>query len=218
MNYKDYYESLRHICRKMCTKYSIESRADTYHICAYFNKTKLIIGENSSKRLGNTPIYTHAEMDVIRKIYNNKPFLNSSKRIDKFDVLVIRVSKIGKLGSSRPCYHCISGMMSTPIVKINYVYYSTNDGIIVREKLDRMLESELTIVSTGWKIYTNIKLNNKSNKSNETNETNETNEASKPKTSPKNNTNKMMQVINTMTGERELVSEIEYQRNLNKKT
>jgi hypothetical protein len=28
----------------------------------------------------------------------------------------------------------------------------------------------------------------------------------------------MMQVINTMTGERELVSEIEYQRNLNKKT
>jgi len=97
-------------------------------------------------------------------------------------------------------------MMSTPVVKINYVYYSTNDGIIVREKLDRMLESELTIVSTGWKIYTNIKLNNKSNI------------ASKPKTTSKNNTNKMMQVINTMTGERELVSELEYQRNLNKKT
>ena len=206
MNCKDYYDSLRHICTKMCTKYSIESRADTYHICAYFNKTKLIIGENSSKRLGNTPIYTHAEMDVIRKIYNNKPFLNSNKRIDKFDVLVIRVSKIGKLGSSRPCYHCISGMMNTPVAKINYVYYSTNDGIIVREKLDRMLNSELTIVSTGWKIYTNIKLNNKSSKTN----TN-TN-------SPKNNTNKMMQVINSMTGERELVSEIEYQRNLNKKT
>jgi hypothetical protein len=203
--YKDYYDSLRHICTKMCTKYSIESRADTYHICAYFNKTKIIIGENSSKRLGNTPIYTHAEMDVIRKMYNNKTF-NTNKRIDKFDVLVIRVSKIGKLGSSRPCYHCISGMMSTPIVKINYVYYSTNDGIIVREKLDRMLESELTIVSTGWKIYTNIKLNNKSNATPKTN------------TSPKNNTNKMMQVINTMTGERELVSELEYQRNLNKKT
>ena len=203
--YKDYYDSLRHICTKMCTKYSIESRADTYHICAYFNKTKIIIGENSSKRLGNTPIYTHAEMDVIRKMYNNKTF-NTNKRIDKFDVLVIRVSKIGKLGSSRPCYHCISGMMNTPIVKINYVYYSTNDGIIVREKLDRMLESELTIVSTGWKIYTNIKLNNKSNLTPKTN------------TSPKNNTNKMMQVINTMTGERELVSELEYQRNLNKKT
>ena len=200
---KDYYDSLSHICIKMCTKYSIESRADSYHICAYFNKNKLIIGENSSKRLGNTPIFTHAEMDVIRKIYNNKT-LNTNKRIDKFDVLVIRVSKFGKLGSSRPCYHCINSMMNTPILKINYVYYSTNDGIIVREKLDKMLNSDLTIVSTGWKIYTNIKLNNK------------TTEKSKTETSLKSTNNKMMQVINKMTGKRELINEIDFQKKLKK--
>ncbi len=94
--------------------------------------------------------------------------------------------------------------MNTPILKINYVYYSTNDGIIVREKLDKMLNSDLTIVSTGWKIYTNIKLNNK------------TTEKSKTETSLKSTNNKMMQVINKMTGKRELINEIDFQKKLKK--
>ena len=127
-NSDDYYSSLSGICTEMCEKFSPESRAETYHICAYFNKDKIMMGENSMRQFGGAPISTHAEMDVLRKIYKNLQTQTNSKKKEKYDVLVIRITKTGKLGSSRPCFHCINSMLSTSLVKIQYVYYSTNDG------------------------------------------------------------------------------------------
>ena len=220
---EDYYDSLSHICTEMCSKYGPESRSETYHICAYFNKDRIIMGENSPRRMGSAPISTHAEMDVLRKIYKSSQIPNTNKRIEKFDVLVIRLSKTGKIGSSRPCFHCISSMMNTPIAKIQYVYYSTNDGKIVREKLDTMLESELTIVSTGWRARTNSKRRNSgtgyssddsSDSSDSSSTTSSTTSNSSFKSRASSGSKKMVTVINSETGERKLVSETKFQRDL----
>lgn len=221
---EDYYDSLSHICSGMCAKYGPETRNGTYHICAYFNKDKIIMGESSTRQLGYCPISIHAEMDVLRKIYKNNSISMNSKRIEKFDILVIRISKTGKLGPSRPCFHCINSMMNTPIVKIQYVYYSTIDGKIVREKLDTMLESEMTVVSTGWRARTNK--NKKRNKccshsdsssdnfsdSSSDNSSDSDSSGSPRTTSPKSSSNKMMQVIDTFTGERRLITELQFQK------
>ena len=150
----DYYDSLSDICSTMCDKYSSLNRVNSHHICAFINLKgdKIILGENSLRTMPGCPISTHAEMDVLRKVLKSK---SVPKRIDKYDIIVIRISRTYKLGSSRPCYHCINTMMNASSIKIRYVYYSTRDGKIVRERLDEMLKSELTHVSTGWRARTN---------------------------------------------------------------
>ena len=87
-------------------------------------------------------------MDALRKIYKMND--DKAKKFEKCDILVVRISKTGKLGQSRPCYHCLSTLSACDL-KIRYIYYSTNEGTIVRERFDGMLESDLTIVSTGWR-------------------------------------------------------------------
>jgi tRNA(Arg) A34 adenosine deaminase TadA len=155
----DYYDNLSHICSHMFEKYGPSGRPETYHICAFFNlkDNKIIMGENSMRKHPRCPISTHAEMDVLRKVFKQTQTLSnsSSRRIDRYDVLVIRVSKTGKLGASRPCYHCINSMQNNPFVKIRNVYYSVNNGQIVRERLEDMLNSSLTTISTGWRVRTN---------------------------------------------------------------
>ncbi len=209
---EDHYDSLSHICTDMCSKYAPESRNGTYHICAFFNKDKIIMGENSARKLGSCPISTHAEMDVLRKLYKTTQAPTGNKRIEKFDVLVIRISKTGKLGASRPCFHCINSMVNTSIVKIQNVYYSTNDGKIIKEKLDNMLDSDLTIVSTGWRVRTNKRKKNNSSPDNSLDSDKSRNRSSSPKNNNNNNTNKTMQVIDQITGERKLITEEQFQK------
>lgn len=108
----------------------------------------VVTGENTNRRIWGQPVSTHAEMDALRKIY--KMSGDKAKKYEKCDILVIRISKSGKLGQSRPCYHCLSSL-SVCDLKIRYIYYSTNEGTIVRERFDGMLDSDLTIVSTGWR-------------------------------------------------------------------
>jgi hypothetical protein len=168
----DYYDSLSDICSVMCDKYGSMSRTDSHHVCAFINLkgNKIILGENSSRTMPGCPISTHAEMDVLRKVLKSKSIVHGTvpKRIDKYDILVIRISKTYKLGSSRPCYHCINTMMNASSIKIRYVYYSTRDGKIARERLDEMLKSELTQVSTGWRARTNRSSGYSSDDSDET--------------------------------------------------
>lgn len=157
-NKMDYYDEFSHICADMCSKYNvIDGCGKLHHICAFINTKdhKIYMGENSSRQKAGLPTTIHAEMCVLNKIIKAKS-LCPSKRINKYDVLVIRVAKNNKLGSSRPCYHCIMSMMKNSFVKIRNVYYSTNDGTIVREKLSEMLKSKLTCVSTGWRRRTRM--------------------------------------------------------------
>ncbi len=97
---------------------------------------KVVKGENSEKK--------HAETEALSKIK-----MNSRK---KYDLLVVRLTRSGKLSSSRPCFHCLCKLEKSG-VKIRHVYYSTQDGTIAREKFTEMKDSPLTYISSGHRNY-----------------------------------------------------------------
>ena len=76
----------------------------------------------------------HAEMDVLRKI-NVKYFRKSHKRLDLY---VIRIAKDGRLCESKPCKYCIK-MLAASGINLKWIYYSTNNGQIIRASLCNLL-------------------------------------------------------------------------------
>ena len=97
----------------------------------------------------------HAEMDAINKI----KYLRNIPKI--IDIFVIRFNKNNDLCESRPCIHCIKSLdkFKTPI---RFVYYSTKDGIIVRERFDDMKTCQTHHISSGIrnKLKNKLMLNN----------------------------------------------------------
>lgn len=104
------------------------------HAALVFNKrSTLSYGQNYLLSKNSAYNSVHAEHDAII----NLP-VNEKKHAKKVDILVIRASRTGKLGMSRPCDHCVRIMNELARQKgyyISNVYYSTNDGTIIKEKL-----------------------------------------------------------------------------------
>jgi cytidine deaminase len=98
---------------------------------------KAVIAENTEKK------NAHAEQNALKKLMSLP-----NKKMKNISLLVIRITKTGTVGESRPCLHCLSAMERSKL-KIKWVYYSTKEGTIVREKLSEMKESEKTYISTG---------------------------------------------------------------------
>lgn len=79
----------------------------------------------------------HAEMDAISKfsrIFSRKRNYKNMKRKVVMDLVVIRISGCGDFGNSRPCCKCLETLHLSRTCRIRYVYYSTRDGTIVRER------------------------------------------------------------------------------------
>lgn len=99
----------------------------------------------------------HAEDGCLNKFIHSKKY-KKNKKI-KYDLIVIRMSRIGNIGTSRPCFGCIIKMCIYKIVyKINIcnVYYSHIDGLFRKEHFDDMYDSKLNKFSAGdnrRKIY-----------------------------------------------------------------
>ena len=90
-------------------------------------------GMNSYKNQEKDGKTIHAECDAIRKLPSRK-----NKSIKKINMLVIRTTKTGKLSMSKPCYNCIMNMMRDAPkkgYKIEWIYYSDEEGNVVKEKL-----------------------------------------------------------------------------------
>jgi cytidine deaminase len=94
-------------------------------------KSGVFYGINDKSLYEKNCITKHAEVDVIIKLLKWK---NSPKQID---ILVIRLSKTGKLGNSKPCFHCLK-FMKKHNNRINNIYYSSSDNLIIKEKLNNM--------------------------------------------------------------------------------
>ncbi len=101
---------------------------------------KVVIGRSNTISQYNTPT-THAEIDAI----NKTPHYYLKRGIN---LCVFSFTTDGKLRSSRPCFHCLQTLSR---YNIRYVYYSTEDGDIQKEKFDKMIESELTTISSGMR-------------------------------------------------------------------
>jgi deoxycytidylate deaminase len=103
---------------------------------------KVANGKSSRIKQFNTPTL-HAEVDA----YQN---LRGYYRGKELDLFVVRFSNHGDLCSSRPCYNCLKTLTNSGL-RIRYVYYS-NNGEIVKEKFDEMIDSEQTTVSSGMRM------------------------------------------------------------------
>lgn len=90
---------------------------------------------------GNKP-GVHAEHDAINKL---KP-LERNKKLEQINLLVIRFSKNNKLQNSKPCANCIKNMKILPQkkgYKIKNIYYSNDNGAIVKSSLKNLENEEL---------------------------------------------------------------------------
>lgn len=89
----------------------------------------------------------HSALQKLIKINRHRKIITSSTKID---MVVLRISKQGKLGYSRPCKRCLIKMTSLENhIKIKNIYYSDSDGTIKMERLSSMLNSPLTKLSAG---------------------------------------------------------------------
>jgi tRNA(Arg) A34 adenosine deaminase TadA len=110
---------------------------------------KIAVSTNANVRRGIMPSI-HAKADIIKKVGKKR---NIPKCVD---IIVIRFSKCGVIGESRPCYHCILAM-SRCRLNIKNIYYSTSDGTIVKESLSEMIKNiDHACISTGMKYHFKI--------------------------------------------------------------
>lgn len=83
---------------------------------------------------------THAEDNAIRKL----PMMPRKKHLKKVDLLVIRTSKTGTLGNSKPCVHCLmllQNKLPEKGYKLHTIYY-TDKGEIHETTLRELLADE----------------------------------------------------------------------------
>ena len=48
----------------------------------------------------------------------------------KMDLIVLRVTKNGKLSQSAPCFHCTFQLSNSNLININRLYYSASENTI----------------------------------------------------------------------------------------
>ena len=78
----------------------------------------------------------HAEREAMDRLPTRPNKARRHRRV--VDILVIRTSKSGVLGQSRPCLHCIEAMCVTLPergYRIDRVHYSDERGVVVSTKL-----------------------------------------------------------------------------------
>lgn len=98
----------------------------------------------------------HAEANAMKKLLP----LPRQKKLKKVDLLVIRVSKNGQFGNSKPCIHCILKLSKNLPEKgysLRDVYYTNESGSIVCTRFNELLHETNPHVS---RFYTekNFKL------------------------------------------------------------
>ncbi len=91
-------------------------------------------------KTGTNNGHYHAETATLNKL----PYRKSKKK-KMIDLIVIRCSKTRRLSMSKPCMHCIHSLITITKSKgyqINNIYYSVEDGIIVKKFKDFIMEKD----------------------------------------------------------------------------
>ena len=83
----------------------------------------------------------HAEVNAIE----NLPTRAYKKKLQKINILVIRTSKNGKIGISKPCAKCLYDLSTIPQNKgyvIKDIFYSNNEGLIIKNTLNKLINND----------------------------------------------------------------------------
>jgi hypothetical protein len=135
-------KTINKICNCICSEYN--------HIaCVYEGKIQnlkkniniLSFGINKYSDSDGKKPSIHAEYDAISKLIP----LKRKKKLRSIDILVIRVSKLNNIQMSKPCYNCIQVMKTLPEkkgYKINNIYYSIDNGNIIKTNLKYLDNTE----------------------------------------------------------------------------
>lgn len=102
----------------------------------------LCYGENLRDHDTNFIPGDHAEINAIKKLRRRK----ISKKLIGIDLLVVRLNRSGKLSNSKPCGDCISKLKYLPYnvgYYINNIYYSDNNGNIIKTNIKTLEKDEL---------------------------------------------------------------------------
>lgn len=104
----------------------------------------LSIGFNSTRDTWNGCKYgIHAEIDAMKKLnkkYCSKKKGMKNKKKKQVDLIVIRIGRLGDYRSSKPCQKCLESLVQMKCFKVRYIYYSTKEGTIVKEKFSDLYE------------------------------------------------------------------------------
>lgn len=138
---------MSHVCNKYrCgekSHYAVIYQSNDDFLLQFGHIKKTAWGTNSNIYCKGR-LSIHAEEVAIKKAMANKNF----KWTKVYNIFVFRTTKYGKIGNSRPCANCIL-LLNKCKFNIRYVYYTTSNGSIAREKLDDMYDSPLTHPSSG---------------------------------------------------------------------
>jgi hypothetical protein len=87
----------------------------------------------------------HAEEDSINKL----PNITKEGKIKKVSLLSIRINRLGKLTTAKPCFRCIHNIEKSidKGYKIENIYYSEADGSIVKSSLKKLTSEKMHIPS-----------------------------------------------------------------------
>ena len=110
----------------------------------------LAYGENCIRAHHTLERSIHAEHRAIL----NLPSLPRKHHCKKVDILVIRTSKTGILGMSKPCVHCLSIMKSLAPEKgyrINKISYTDETGSIIDTSLNKLLLEDTKFMSSYYR-------------------------------------------------------------------
>jgi hypothetical protein len=98
----------------------------------------------------------HAETNAMRKLLP----LPRQKKLKKVDLLVIRVSKNGQYGNSKPCIHCILRLSKTLPEKgyiLHDVHYTDEHGAIISIRFQNLLHEATPHISRFY-VQKNFKI------------------------------------------------------------
>ncbi len=91
------------------------------------------------------PFSLHSEVNAINKYYKKKLTKNIIK-VKKY-LFIVKLSKIGIIGNSKPCKHCANYIYNNyDNIKLTKIYYSTK-----LNKLEELSKNDL-LIQTNFKI------------------------------------------------------------------
>jgi hypothetical protein len=121
------------------------------------NKSILCYGFNYYLKSDKFPFSLHSEINTINKYYKKrltKPMIKSKKIL-----LIVKVSKTGVIGHSRPCKNCANFILNNyHNINLNKIYYSNKNNILEELSRDNLLYEKFTISSGFRKSYRGSKI------------------------------------------------------------
>ena len=114
-----------------------------------FNNKIIEYGINNINNNKNKQFFTiHSEINLINKYKRSQNKLKKNKKL-----IVIRLSKNGTIGNSKPCINCIKILRKyMKQLNINYIVYSNENSKLVELSYKDMSNNNLFIYTTGIRL------------------------------------------------------------------